>query len=346
MPKVDFKKYRERTHDVKRLRRRVDVQSVFTALGLSYRVKGNEVFALCPNPDHGDKHIGSWSMKDDVGDPVNGLSHCWACGWSGDIYSLIMAVKDMTFHEAVKFSAGHSVDLAIGDEEDFDESDYTDPFIDYEPSTLCELPQTVLVEDGSPCAEYLNGRGFSMRVVNWFGLRDWREERRVFVPLTRKGKIVSWTARTYANKIPKAKTPKGKKGGHRWALFGIDRTLKTIKEVNLCEGWADAIRLYQAGVVNPVALCGSSLTVEKVTELAWAKRIIVWLDGDKAGRLLAKNVVGYMGARCEVEIIELDEERDPADYSVDEIARFKSTPYTKWAANKRQESIDAEKDEW
>ena len=57
-----------------------NIEELLTAHGIKYQKKGNVIKCLCPNPNHNDKHIGSFSF-----DLMKGLGHCFACGCSVNI---------------------------------------------------------------------------------------------------------------------------------------------------------------------------------------------------------------------------------------------------------------------
>jgi len=50
-------------------------------------------FAKCIN--HDDNHASMYCK--------GGFAHCFSCGWSGDVISLVMKLNDMNFREAVKY---------------------------------------------------------------------------------------------------------------------------------------------------------------------------------------------------------------------------------------------------
>lgn len=77
------------------------------------------------------------------------------------------------------------------------------------------------------------------------------------------------------------------------------------------EGPWDAMRLYQVGFPNVVALCGSTLSPPQRARLGEAPSITLLLDGDAAGRSAAHAIEHTLGL-MPVRRIDLDEGRDPA----------------------------------
>jgi len=63
------------------------------------------------------------------------------------------------------------------------------------------------------------------------------------------------------------------------------------KEIIVVEGRADVINLLRNGVENVIGMNGTILP-EAIKELSYNKEITLFLDGDRGGRLIAKNVIG------------------------------------------------------
>lgn len=61
------------------------------------------------------------------------------------------------------------------------------------------------------------------------------------------------------------------------------------EEIIVAEGRADIINLLRNGVKNVIAMNGTKLP-ETIKELSREKKIILFVDGDRGGRLIAKNV--------------------------------------------------------
>jgi len=62
------------------------------------------------------------------------------------------------------------------------------------------------------------------------------------------------------------------------------------KEIIVVEGRADVINLMKNNVTNVIAMNGTKLP-EEIGELSKEKDIILYLDGDRGGKLIAKNVI-------------------------------------------------------
>ena len=96
--------YKEWLNSIKDL---VSIEDVLGYLDIKY--SGAQM--LCPNPDHNDRHLGSCTF-----DLQKGTYKCWACGDSGDIFSLVEKRCSCSFNEAVdyvinNYNSSHSVKI-------------------------------------------------------------------------------------------------------------------------------------------------------------------------------------------------------------------------------------------
>lgn len=99
-------------------------------------------------------------------------------------------------------------------------------------------------------------------------------------------------------------------------LYGLPHALNDMKkqgEAYVVEGYLDVIGLWQVGVTNTVATCGTALTMDHVKRLSrLVKRVGLLFDGDSAGRAAAaKSFVTFLNAEIDVWALFLDEGEDP-----------------------------------
>jgi len=62
------------------------------------------------------------------------------------------------------------------------------------------------------------------------------------------------------------------------------------EEIIIVEGRADVVNLLRNGVNNAIAMNGTILP-ETIKELSFEKKVTLFIDGDRGGRLIAKNVI-------------------------------------------------------
>lgn len=312
------------------IRMRADLGSALAELEVEFDRKGTDLWFRCRSGEHPDANP-SCAMREEPGQEGHGLVYCHACKWSTDVFGLIMAVKGYPFPDSLRFVERHREQNLVDGEED--ESLYGRLLQRSTPAEI-ELPPGVMeIRPKHSCSRYLLSRGFGWDVVKHFMMLDWRDEGRLFVPIYRGGNLISFVARSYRDQKPKVLTPPGASGA-RWAMVNYDRLDKTRAEVHLTEGWASCIRVWQAGFTNVVATCGSRLKMEQVLDLAWVERLVFWEEGDHAGVSFFGDVLGWLGRDRTVEVIHLEEGKDPADYDAREIRGFYNQR-TIWSTRRR-----------
>lgn len=125
-----------------------------------------------------------------------------------------------------------------------------------------------------------------------------RLERRVTFPITDiSGNIIAFSGRLWAIDHPGQKyvnTSTSKIFRKSLALYGISNALSAVKKrdfVFLVEGNFDVIRMYESGIKNVVAPCGTAVTQEQLFLLTYlTRRVVTCFDGDLAGRAAATRI--------------------------------------------------------
>ena len=104
-------------------------------------------------------------------------------------------------------------------------------------------------------------------------------------------------------------------------LFGLDRARSQAsrdRHVVVVEGYTDVLALHQAGLGQSVAIMGTALTQEQLTELGRAVGrggvLYLALDADRSGRdAMLRAARGAQDQELELRVVELPEGRDPAE---------------------------------
>ena len=225
----------------------MQVSDIVSKLNLSkYKVKGNEIEALCPF--HVEQRPSFYANI------ITGLYYCHACGVKGHV--------DVT--QGITFE--NYSDLL--NELEF-KTDNTIKFVPEE-FNFCELDEHH--------KKYLLGRGIEEKTIRNFGLCQSKHRRfayRVVVPITQ----TAFTARSIINAYPKFlhNTHFSSKNNIFNATFGL------FDEVYVTEGVFDAMYLWQNGHPS-VAILGCYLSKYHQDVLSCYKRIIFLFDGDETGR--------------------------------------------------------------
>ncbi|MDJ1645757.1 DNA primase [Mycoplasma sp. M5725] len=151
---------------------------------------------------------------------------------------------------------------------------------------------------GNDAINFLKEQGFSSEVIYKAGLTNEKGNailwNRIIFPIKDAfGYMIGFSARTIVNN--EAKYINSKEGivFHKSSvLYNFDKAHIQLfengfnnpdKELYVCEGMMDVIALYRANIKNAVALMGTALTQEHVNLLKFAKKVILFLDGDTAG---------------------------------------------------------------
>jgi DNA primase len=104
-------------------------------------------------------------------------------------------------------------------------------------------------------------------------------------------------------------------------VFGLPQALPELRKsgtVYLVEGYMDVISLWQSGVVNAVAACGTALTESHLKKPARiASKAYVLFDGDQAGiNAAAKSFPTFVGSEIDGWAIFLPEGEDPDSFAL------------------------------
>lgn len=99
-------------------------------------------------------------------------------------------------------------------------------------------------------------------------------------------------------------------------LYGLPQALASLrgtKSINLVEGYMDVVGLWQAGIKNVVATCGTAVTEQHIRRLSSVvPKIDFIFDGDDAGRRGAgKTFPLFVNSRLEANCVFLPDGEDP-----------------------------------
>ncbi|MBD3948306.1 DNA primase [Tuanshanicoccus lijuaniae] len=155
-------------------------------------------------------------------------------------------------------------------------------------------------ENSQALYQYLRNEGFNdEQLINSgiFYARDNGElvdrfHQRLIFPLRNpQGKVVGFSGRVYQDDVSDAKylnSPDTEIFQKNQLLFNMDLArlpIRQLKQVLVCEGFMDVIRLNQYGFHHAVATMGTSLTDKHLSQLSkMAQEIVFVFDGDEAGQ--------------------------------------------------------------
>ena len=121
------------------------------------------------------------------------------------------------------------------------------------------------------------------------GYYDTFRNRLLFTITDSQGRCIGFGGRVLDDSLPKyLNSPESSLYHKSEVLYGIDLAKQSIREkgtVFIVEGYFDHLALYESGVKNVVATCGTALTISHVKVLKrFADKVYTVFDADKAGK--------------------------------------------------------------
>ena len=126
-------------------------------------------------------------------------------------------------------------------------------------------------------------------------------------------------------------------------LYGIHRAALAIQKKNnvfLVEGYLDVIRMYEFGIMNTVAGCGTAFTQEHAKKLKkLTENVTLLADGDDAGRKAALKAVDiFLAEGLNVFVIELPDQHDPDSFLLP-YACFSHINFTEYFDSNKEDAV-------
>lgn len=265
---------------------------------LQYTISGKDYVIKCLNPDHVDTNPSLRINK------VSGVGHCFACGFKINLFkyynknSNYIEVRLHQLKEKIAKINSSTIGLKIPH--------------GIEPFTR----------------EFRNISGLTYKTFKAFTHKDF-EDRIVFPMYDVTGKIVAFNGRHIVSSFKP-----------RYKIFpsGVELPLfpGKLKHINgtivMVEGIFDVLNLYDKGLHNVVGILGvttlhskKGLDRDKVTllKLQGITKIYLMLDPDDAGIRAMNELKPLLEAEnFIVDTIELPEDKDPGDLTIDEVSRI------------------------
>lgn len=172
-------------------------------------------------------------------------------------------------------------------------------------------------------------KGFKENVIEASGLLkrgergsvyDFFRNRLMFPIREVSGQVVAFGGRDLgdgpAKYINSPETALYKKSHVLYGLHEARDAMRKSRQALLVEGYFDALRLFDAGIDNVVASCGTALTPEQARLIErYAREVVIVYDGDQAGINAAMKATGMLVATgLRVRAVCLPEGQDPDDF--------------------------------
>jgi DNA primase len=257
-----------------------ELQALLENLGFQQiRTRHGNLSALCPF--HTESRP-SWGISTE---PPH-FHHCFSCGASGALSSLLQQKFSYTREEAARISGVDELDVKFQPLEReqalLEQVDYRllFPFLDF--------------KTYAPAYKYLRSRGLKDEVCQQAGLLFDPMHQRAIFPWRLNGLLYAVTGRSI-DPLERVKTLPyfASRKGQCFYLPAGKFSAKS-EFVILCEGEIDSLRIMQAGYPNVGALGFGTITKEAVRRakehMPNLKEIVAFFDDDATGRLLAKRL--------------------------------------------------------
>jgi len=308
----------ENSDSVEEIRQRVDIVELVSTY-VALKRAGQNYKGLCPF--HSEK-TPSFTVS-----PAHGRFRCFGCGVSGDVFSFVAQIENITFVEAAE-KLGRRVGITFrrhGDTEArvterqrlYRINAVAESFFRRELEKAPQIQQYLRQRGVAPemweefalgfappgwerLLQYLTQQGVSLEEAEKVGLilqgpRGWRDrfvERVIFPIHDVEGRPIAFGGRALGDAQPKylnsAETPTFTKGR---TLYGLDRARRAIPAAGYAlavEGYLDLIACHQAGLTNAVASLGTAVTPDHVQILRrYTNKLVLAYDGDSAGMTAA-----------------------------------------------------------
>ena len=241
------------------------MESALRELGIDYKVSGEEAIACCPK--HNDRHP-SWSLN-----LKSGAHHCFSCGFSGNLASLVALLLDLSYADSVIW-CNERVGWAKLDQwrEDLNNISFSPAAI-----KISEMDTALFVD---PPEEMLDKRGLTIDAARKFEVL-WRQEDESWIfpvrdPYTRE--LWGWQSknarrfRHYPSGIRRSET-----------LFGLGAFGDGSTAI-LVESPIDCPYLFSAGINGGLASYGVQVSDRQFSLVyEFANNVVLALDNDIPG---------------------------------------------------------------
>jgi DNA primase len=276
---------------------------------------------------------------------------CFGCGKSGDIFTFLQEIENLTFPQALerlaqragvtlsRSSRGQAsqrdllraalVEAQAFFREQLGKSQLAREFLDdrgVSPEMRDRFGLGFAPGYGDVLASTLQKQGVKLAVASRAGLlergadggyRDQLRSRLTFPVHDEQGRIIGFGGRALGDVQPKyLNSPDTELFKKRRVLYAFDMAKNRVREEGfalLVEGYMDVIACHAAGLGNAVATLGTALSEEHATLLKrWCGKVVVMFDADDAGIRAALRAGDVLqAAGLNARIAKLPEGEDP-----------------------------------
>ena len=170
---------------------------------------------------------------------------------------------------------------------------------------------------------YLTERGVDAETIRHFGIGYNRGTgsmaARIVIPIhDESGLLIAYSGRSVDYTEPKYRFPA--RFRKSLVLFNLHRAAAAGKSVVVVEGFFDCFNVYQAPLPCVVALMGCSLSLRQEQLLQERfQEVVLFLDGDKAGRTAAIKIASRLVSKVSTRLVEIPTGSQPDQLGADQI---------------------------
>lgn len=174
--------------------------------------------------------------------------------------------------------------------------------------------------------------GYSKEVLEKTGLTIYKDDGksfdrfrgRVMFPIySISGRVLGFSGRILTNDKKMAKyvnSPDSEIYNKGFTLYGLFQARNAISRQNKCylvEGNVDVVSMFQSGVENTVASCGTSLTTDQIRLIKrYTNNVTILYDGDAAGIKASQRAVNLLYPEgMHVSLVLFPDQEDPDSYA-------------------------------
>ena len=277
------------------------------------------IVLVCLCPFH-DDHSPSMSVSRE-----KQIYRCFTCGASGNVLTFVMNYENIGFVDALK-KLGDKVGIHLDIKSNQKSSKYSEFYDIYKLSTNF-YKNNLNSPLGEKAREYLKSRKITEDMIKTFDIglslndslskmlvKKYDSKKLIDIGLSHEfngkivdlflnrimfpikdlyGNVVAYSGRKFDDSdAPKYINTKEtiifKKGNILYNYFSALEEIRRKKEIIICEGFMEVIRLYSIGIKNVVALMGTSFTNDQLEVIKKLNvNVILNLDNDEPGKLAA-----------------------------------------------------------
>ena len=323
--------------DFRAVKERVSIEAVLTHYSVQLRrVNQHTLRGKCPLPAHS-----SESSRNSFSTALE--RNIWACQSAscaaarkgkkgGNVLDLVAAMEDCSVREAALklddwFPASGAPAAGKGSE---GREELVTKKGDEVPELTENTPLTFSLNGIDPTHPYFENRGITEETARHFGVGFFPGRGsmtgRVVIPISNeRGELVAYAGRSIDASDPKYKFPAGfRKSEELWNLDRVRGLIPTSEMVIVVEGFFDCMKVHQAGALQVVALMGSSLSDAQEKLLVAFPRVLLFLDGDEAGREATTTIAERLMSQTFLRTVQVADGVQPDQLPSEEIRKILS----------------------